>query len=478
MSADSTRRTAERARLRAIPSVESLLQAAPLVELLARAPRTVVLAAARETLSALRVSLRRGEAGAAASVEALATAARLRAEGKLKPSLTPLINATGIILHTNLGRAPLAEEAVRAVVLTARSYSNLEYNLATGGRGSRGAHLEPLLCEILGAGAALVVNNNAAAMLLGLNTLAAGREAIISRGQLVEIGGEFRIPEILEKAGAELHEVGTTNRTRLRDYERAIGPRTGVILRVHPSNFAIVGFAEGVSRPELVRLARRRKVPLFEDVGSGALVDLRPMGLPEEPLLRDALAAGVSLACASGDKLLGGPQAGILAGSKRIIDACRANPLARALRVDKLTLAALEATLRLYRDPERLESAIPVLRMLGEPAAAVRARARRVARGIREVRAVKTDAEVIACTAEVGGGSMPLARIASYAVAIRAPGGKTANLARALRLGPDPVLGRIESDRLLLDMRTVAKSEVPRLIAALVRALEEGRGTG
>jgi L-seryl-tRNA(Ser) seleniumtransferase len=364
------------------------------------------------------------------------------------------------------------------VVDAARSYSNLELDLATGSRGSRMAHLEPLLREILGAEAALVVNNNASAMLLGLNTLAAGREAVISRGQLIEIGGEFRIPEILERAGARLREVGTTNRTRLRDYERALGPETGAILRVHPSNFAIVGFAEGVTRAELVELARRRRVPLFEDLGSGALIDLRPLGLPEEPIFRDALAEGVPLACASGDKLLGGPQAGILAGSRKLVDACRANPLARALRVDKLTLAALEATLRLYRDPDRLQATLPVLRMLGEPAAAVRARARRVARRIVEERADKTAPEVIACTTEVGGGSMPLARVASYGVAIRAHRGTIAGLARALRLGPDPVLGRIESDRLLLDMRTVAGSEVPRLVAALVRALEEGRGTG
>lgn len=471
------RRNAE-ARFRAIPSVESLLRAPALAELLARAPRGVVLAAVRETLAGLRASLKRGEIGAHATPDALASEARHRAEERLTPSLRPLINATGIIIHTNLGRAPLAEEAVRAVVEAARSYSNLELNLGTGRRGSRGAHLEPLLQELLGAQAALVVNNNASAMLLGLNTLAAGREAVISRGQLVEIGGEFRIPEILVRAGAVLREVGTTNRTRLRDYERAVGPATGVILRVHPSNFAIVGFAEGVSRPELVRLARRRKVPLFEDVGSGALVDLRPLGLPEEPLLKDALAEGVSLACASGDKLLGGPQAGILAGSRKLIDACRANPLARAVRVDKLTLAALAATLRLYQDPERLMDTVPVLRMLSEPAASVRARARRVARGLVEEGAVKTAPEVIACTAEVGGGSMPLARLQSFAVAIRPHRDGTADLARALRTGPDPVLGRIESDRLLLDMRTVAKGEVPRLIASLVRALEEGRGIG
>ena len=455
--------------------MESLLRAPSLAELGARVPRGVVVEAARETLAALRDSLRRGATGQAPSVESLAAETRRRAEQSLAPSLKVVINATGVVIHTNLGRAPLSEAAIAAVVDAARSYTNLEIDLESGRRGSRMAHLEPLLREVLGAPSVLVVNNNAAAMLLALNTLAAGREAVISRGHLVEIGGSFRIPEILERAGATLREVGTTNRTRLRDYERAIGAKTGLILRVHPSNFAIVGYSESVSRADLVRLARRARVPLLEDVGSGALIDLRPFGLPEEPLLREAMAAGVPLACASGDKLLGGPQAGIHAGTKRLIDACRANPMARALRLDKLTLAALDATLRLYRDPERLRSAVPVLRMLGEPSAAVRARAKRVVRGLGAELAVLTGAEVIACTAEVGGGSMPLARIPSCAVSMRAPRGKIGDFARALRLGPDPVLGRIEADRLLLDMRTVAKSEVPRLVASLVRAI---RGEG
>lgn len=475
MSPGGARRNGGRERLRSIPSVESLLRTPSLAELGARVPRSVVVGAARETLAALRDSLRRGGKGETPSVESLAAETRRRAEQSLAPTLKPVINATGVIIHTHLGRATLPEAAISALTDAARRYTNLELDLESGRRGSRMAHLEPLLRDLLGAPAVLVVNNNAAAMLLALNTLAAGREAVISRGHLVEIGGEFRIPEILERAGATLREVGTTNRTRLRDYERAIGPKTGLLLRVHASNFAIVGFAESASRADLVGLARRARVPLLEDVGSGALIDLRPFGLPEEPLLKEALAAGVSLACASGDKLLGGPQAGILAGTKRTIDACRANPMARALRVDKLTLAALDATLRLYRDPETLQSAVPVLRMLGEPAATVRARARRLVRRLDAELAVLTGAEVIASTAEVGGGSMPLARVPSYAVSMRAPRGRIADFARALRLGPDPVLARIEADRLLLDMRTVADSEVPRLQASLVRAI---RGEG
>ncbi|HYJ33976.1 MAG TPA: L-seryl-tRNA(Sec) selenium transferase [Candidatus Binatia bacterium] len=459
--------------LRALPSVESLLSEAPLAALAGRVPRTLLVEQVRAAVSRARDQIRRSTAPAPPSAGALAAEAAAAAEASLRPSLRSVLNATGVILHTNLGRAPLAEEAALAAADAARRYSNLELELDSGSRGSRMAHLEPLLREILGAPAALVVNNNAAAMLLALNTLARDREAVVSRGQLVEIGGSFRIPEILERAGARLREVGTTNKTRLADYDRAIGKATGAILRVHPSNFAIVGFSQEVSREDLVRLARRKKVPLLEDVGSGALVDFRPYGLPEEPRLAEAMAQGVPLACASGDKLLGGPQAGILAGTKKLIAACRANPMTRALRVDKMTLAALETTLRIYRDPERREAAIPVLRMLGEPAASVRARARRAWRALGAERARRTGAEVIPCSGEVGGGAMPLARVPSFALALRAPRGRAETLARALRLGPDPVLARIEAGRVLLDMRTVPGRDLPRLVAAVARVLDE-----
>lgn len=459
--------------LRALPSVESLLATPPLRAILTRAPRPLVLAETRAAIQGHRDALQRGQVLAPPSAEAIATEAAGRVEAAIRPSLRPVLNATGVVLHTNLGRAPLAEEAVLAVLSAARHYTNVELTLSTGGRGSRMAHLEPLLCELLRAPAALVVNNNAAAMLLALNTLALGKEAVVSRGQLVEIGGSFRIPDILERAGATLREVGTTNKTRVRDYERAIGPRTGLILNVHRSNFAIVGFSEDATRSELVRLARRKRIPLLEDVGSGALVDLAAFGLPAEPRMQDALAEGVPLVCASGDKLLGGPQAGILAGSKALIAACKANPMARALRVDKLTLAALEATLRLYRDPETLGRSVPILRMLGEAPSAVRSRARRVLRALGAERSVKTGAEVIACSGEVGGGAMPLARVPSFALALRSPTGRVEDLARALRLAVDPVLGRIEANRLLLDMRTVTPRETPRLIATLARVLDE-----
>ena len=459
--------------LRGLPSVGRVIEEAAIGALLARAPRPLVVEAVRAAIAARRNAMRRtGGAAGPSDPGAIAREAAARVEERLRPSLRPVVNATGVILHTNLGRAPLPEAAVEAVRLAARHYVNLEVSLPTGARGSRLAHLEPLLCELLGAPAAIAVNNNAAAMLLALRTFAAGREAVVSRGELVEIGGSFRIPEVLEQAGATLREVGTTNKTHLRDYERAIGPRTGLLLRVHPSNFAIVGFTERVERADLVRLARRKGVLLLEDVGSGALVDLTRHGLPEEPLARRALAEGVPLVCASADKLLGGPQAGILAGSRRAVEAARTNPMMRALRLDKLSIAALEATLRLYRDPEGLATAVPALRMVSEPPARVRARARRVLRLLGAERASNCRAEVVACGAEAGGGSMPLARIPSFAVAISPPRGAEA-LARALRTGPDPVLGRIESGRLLLDLRTVPDREVPALVAALARVLDE-----
>jgi L-seryl-tRNA(Ser) seleniumtransferase len=439
-----------------------------------RTPRSVLVAAAREAIARARDAvLRGGDRAAAPSRDAIVRDALARVEAGRRPAPLPVINATGVVLHTNLGRAVLAEEAVRAVAEAARRYTNLEMDLRSGARGSRMAHLEPLIVELLGAQAALVVNNNAAAMLLALNTFSAGKETVVSRGQLVEIGGSFRIPEILERSGAILREVGTTNKTRLRDYERALGPETGLLLRVHPSNFAMVGFTEEATREDLVRLARRKRLPLLEDLGSGAMLDFTRWGLPAEPVAREAIAQGVPLVCMSGDKLLGGPQAGILAGRTTLIRALRANPMARALRVDKLTLAALAATLRLYRDPEALERRLPTLRMLAESPARVRARAKRVLRAIGAERAGLSRAEVVACTAEVGGGSMPLARVPSYALALRVSSAE--RLARALRAGPDPVLGRIESGRLLLDLRTVSPGEVPRLVASIVRALEEER---
>ena len=470
------RKPAREAALRSIPSVGSLLESPELSSYQGRAPHAVLAAAAREAIAAARAALGNGRPGKGAEAPALGAILRdavKRVELELSPAPLPVINATGIVLHTNLGRAVLAEAAVEAVAETARRYTDLELVLSTGSRGSRMAHAEPILTELLGAEAALVVNNNAAAMLLALNTFSLGKEAVVSRGQLVEIGGSFRIPEILQQAGAVLREVGTTNKTRLRDYERAIGPKTGLLLRVHPSNFAMVGFTEEVTREDLVALARKKRLPLVEDIGSGALIDFTRWGLPAEPTAREALAQGVPLVCMSGDKLLGGPQAGILAGKRKLIQALRANPMSRAVRMDKLTLAALVATLRLYRDPGKAAAEIPTLRMLGEPAESVRSRAEEILRAIGADRASQRRAEVVACTTEVGGGSMPLARVPSYALALRPARGKVDDLARSLRTGPDPVIGRIESGRLLLDLRTVQRNEHERLVASVVRAIEE-----
>ena len=461
--------------LRSLPSVGSLLESPELSSYRGTAPHAVLATAAREAIAAARSALggRGTKSASSPTREAILRDATRRVERALEPAPRPVINATGVVLHTNLGRAVLAEEAVKAVAETARRYTDLELDLEKGSRGSRTAHVEPILCELLGAEAALVVNNNAAAMLLALNTFSLGKEAIVSRGQLVEIGGSFRIPEILQQAGAVLREVGTTNKTRLRDYERAVGPRTGLLLRVHPSNFAMVGFTEEVTREALVALARKKRLPLLEDVGSGALLDFTRWGLPAEPIAREALAEGVSVVCMSGDKLLGGPQAGILAGKRALIRALRSNPMARALRVDKLTLAALVATLRLYRDPDALPGAVPTLRMLAEPADEVRGRAEEILRLLRADQASQGRVEVVACTTEVGGGAMPLARVPSVALALLPARGKLEDLSHSLRTGPDPVIGRIESGRLLLDLRTVSRDELSRLAAAIVRALAE-----
>jgi L-seryl-tRNA(Ser) seleniumtransferase len=363
------------------------------------------------------------------------------------PSLRRVLNATGVIVHTNLGRAPLAEEALAQVIDVARGYSNLELDLRDGARGSRQDHVAAILRRLTGAEAALVVNNNAAAMLLALGALAEGREVIVSRGELIEIGDGFRIPDVLARSGARLVEVGTTNRTRAKDYERAVRAETALVLRVHQSNFRVVGFTELPKLEELAAVARRHGVPLLDDLGSGVLTEL-----PGEPSARESLAAGADLVCFSGDKLLGGPQAGIVVGRADLVERLRVHPLHRAVRADKLTLAALEGTLRLYLDgPER----IPVLRMLREDAGAVRARAERLA-GL-------VGGTVEETVARVGGGALPLAEIPSFACALEE------TLAAALRLGDPPVVGIVRDGKLLLDCRTLQDAEIDEVAAAVAQ---------
>ena len=399
--------------------------------------------AARSVLERAREQIRVGE-------DPGDLARRLRDElaAARAPSLRRVVNATGVIVHTNLGRATLAKAALVRECDAARGYSNLEYDLSAGGRGSRQDHLGDVLRRLTGAEAALVVNNNAAAVLLALAALAEGREVIVSRGELIEIGDGFRIPDVLARSGARLREVGTTNRTRAADYEAAIGPETAVLLRVHQSNFRVVGFTEQPRLDELAKVAQSHKLPLVDDLGSGALVDVG-----EEPTARASLAAGADLVCFSGDKLLGGPQAGIVAGRADLVERLRRHPLQRALRADKLTIAALEGTLRLVLDaPEQ----IPVLRMVREPAEVVRARAERLA--------TLVGGEVEETVARAGGGALPLAELPSYACAVEE------QLAARLRAGEPPVVALVRDGRTLLDCRTLTDDEVEEVAVAVAAA--------
>jgi len=415
-----------RERLRALPSVDRLATSVARAELADR--RTEVLA------------------GAADDPDLVA-----RARERLRPSPRRVLNATGVVVHTNLGRAPLAPSARAAVAAAAEGYSNLELDLATGERGSRHDHVEGLLREVTGAEAALAVNNCAAAVLLAAAALAGpGREVVVSRGQLIEIGGGFRIPEVVAQAGARLVEVGTTNRTRLGDYATALNDQTGAILRAHPSNFRTLGFTEEVEIEALCSLG----VPVIDDVGSGVLADELEL-LADEPAVRRSVRAGAAVVCFSADKLLGGPQAGVMVGTREAVAACRRHPLARAVRIDKLSLAALHATLALYRDPELARAEVPVLAMLDVAPDELEARARRLADGC--------GGEVVASTAKVGGGALPLLELPGPAVALDVA------LAEPLRAGDPPVIGRISDGRLLLDVRTLTDDEAD-LAAAAVRA--------
>src|SRR4051812_31570310 len=436
-----------RRELRSLPAVDQL--AARL-----EAPREIAVAVARAVIEERRAELLAGGNGGEVD---LVARARERAQAAQRASLRRILNATGVIVHTNLGRAPLAESARAAVARVAEGYSNLEWE--EGVRGSRHRHVEGLLCELTGAEAALAVNNCAGAVLLAAAALAgAGREVVVSRGQLVEIGGGFRVPEVIAQAGARLVEVGTTNRTRRADYEAAIGERTGALLRAHPSNFRQLGFVEEVSIEELCSLG----VPVIDDVGSGNLAELEM--LREEPPVRRSVAAGAALVCFSGDKLLGGPQAGLMVGRADAVAAAARHPLARALRLDKLGLAALEATLRLYREPERARREIPVLAMLTADPAELEQRARTIADGLE-------GAEVVQAAGRVGGGALPLLELPGPVVALRVAGLSADELAARLRGGDPPVVGRIEDDRLLLDPRTLTDEEAGEVAAAVRRGL-------
>jgi len=453
------------ALLRGLPSVDVVIGSLAGQRALAGMPRPRLAAAVRAALAAERRRLL-DEGGPAADAGTLnrRVMARLTERGVF--SLAAVINATGVVLHTNLGRALLSSLAQARLHEVAAAYSNLEMDLARKERGSRYAHVDGLLQRLSGAEAALVVNNCAAAVLLALETLARGKEVIVSRGELIEIGGEFRIPDIMRRSGAVLREVGTTNRTHLKDYASAIGPETGLILKVHTSNYRVVGFTAAVSSRELAELGQARGVPVMEDLGSGCFVDLTRYGFPYEPTVPEVVASGVDLVSFSGDKLLGGPQAGILVGRGALVERLAHNPLNRALRIDKFTVAALEATLYAYEAGTALET-IPTLRMLTEPAASVRRRARRILGRLPAATQRDLGAQVIESRSQVGGGALPTVELPTAAIALGTPERPAERLDEALRAGRPAVLGRLLDDHLLLDCRTVLPSDVVALASRL-----------
>lgn len=460
--------------LRQLPSVDQVLSADSLVELGMRYRRDALADLVRDILDNWRTRLRAGEGvtSRADLVEAICSDVATRCSAWEDLSLRAVINATGVVLHTGLGRAPLSELAQRALGDTA-GYANLEFDLPSGRRGERTAHVEELLCQLCGAEAVAIVNNNAAAVLLALSALSRGCSVLVSRGQLVEIGGSFRIPDIIDSSGAQIREVGTTNRTHLRDYEAAMDGQVGAILVVHPSNYRVRGFTAEAPLEELGVLARNSGVPLIYDLGGGVLEDLTQWELPPEPVVRDELGRGADVVTFSGDKVLGGPQVGILAGRKSLIETMRMHAMMRPLRCDKLTYAALGATLQHYRlKPDQLCEQIPVLRMMRQSHAAVRDRAHTLASAIDALDSDQIEVDVIESLAQAGSGALPLEELPSFAVAITALHTGVEELARRMRCGSTAVVGRIEHERLLLDMRTVADNEVGHIVRAIEVVLQ------
>ena len=457
------------ARASDLPSLERLLNVSSIERLIERYGRSQVVATLRDELDQLRRRALVGELRREAlDADAIANIVEQHLVVANQTRLRPMFNLTGTVLHTNLGRALLPECAVQAVARALAAPVNLEFDLAAGGRGDRDDFVEPLLCELTGAEAATVVNNNAAAVLLLLNTLANRREVIVSRGELVEIGGAFRIPDVMRSAGAKLIEVGTTNRTHAHDYADAVGARSALVMKVHTSNYAISGFTASVDTAELAAIAHARGLPLAVDLGSGSLVDVATFGLPPEPVVRDVIAAGADLVAFSGDKLLGGPQAGILVGRADLIAKLKKNPMKRALRVGKLTLAALEAVLALYRAPEFLAEKLPTLRLLTRPAAAIQAQASRLLPTAQAALGERYEVAIAPMQSQIGSGALPLERLPSFGLAIRARKAQRGSLDRldaALRCLPRPVLGRIAEKTLWLDLRCLENADEAEFVA-------------
>ena len=460
----------KRELLSSLPKVDLLLEDERIIASGYKS-RTMLVEAVRETLDRYRKNILDGKINEYKLQDIeddIINATRAKEGFHLKG----VVNATGTVLHTNLGRAVLAQEALDAVIGVASGYSNLEFNLERGERGSRYSHVESLLCKITGAEAAMVVNNNAAAVMLVLSTLARGKEAIVSRGQLVEIGGSFRVPDVMVESGASLHEVGTTNRTHLFDYENAINENTGVILRVHQSNYRIMGFTQEPDIEELIELGRRNNIPVIEDIGSGVFVDLSKFGLSPEPTVQSSVSKGMDVVTFSGDKMLGGPQAGIIVGKKSFIDAMKKNQLTRALRIDKLTLSALEATLKLYLDENRALKEIPGLRMLTTKPDELKKDAARLLRALRKRLGNRAEMAVEKSYSQVGGGSMPMEQLDTYVVTLTSSMYTPQAIEERLRLGEVPVVARINKDKLILDVRTLLPKDYRLLENALDKALQ------
>ena len=459
---------------RNLPAVNDVLAATALQEALAQHPRDAVVAAIRDELSDLRGRLAQGETvDGEAGAEGLAGRVVVRLTHELRPRLRGVINATGIVLHTNLGRAPTAEAAAQAAYEAARGYLNLELDLETGKRSSRQTAIRDWVCRLTGAESATAVNNNAAATVIVLRAICQGKEVVLSRGQLIEIGGSFRIPEIMAVSGAILREVGTTNITRLTDYERAIGSNTGALLQVHTSNYRVSGFTQSVPLLHLVGLGRKHNLPVIDDAGSGALLDFNRFGFSGEPVARASIATGADLVLFSGDKLLGGPQAGIIAGKKELIARIEKDPLMRAFRLDKMTLAALETTLRIYLDEERALREVPVLRMLGASLKELRFRAESLATKLREVPGIK-QAQAVEDIAFVGGGSLPDQAMKTCVVEVEAAVVSDTVLAYRLRMGTPAVMGRLRDGKLVLDVRTVFVEQEEELVEVIRQAVSDG----
>jgi L-seryl-tRNA(Ser) seleniumtransferase len=461
--------------LRQLPAVDRILEHAKGLDEFARVPRSLLVAEIRKVIDGLRGAILSG-AGDAGRFRFEAVLAEVGAAVRRAAAyhLVCVVNATGVVVHTNLGRSVLAEEVLDHVRAVAGHYSNLEFDLAAGRRGSRYAVVEEILCEISGAEAAMVVNNNAGAVLLCLDTLARGRRVIVSRGELVEIGGSFRIPDVMAKSGAVLVEVGATNRTHLRDYQNAVDDQTALLLKVHRSNFSIVGFTAEVGLAEMVALGRSEDLPVLEDLGSGTFIDFSRYGLMKEPTVQESVAAGVDVITFSGDKLLGGPQAGIIVGRQDILARIKTNPLTRALRVDKMTLAGLEATMNLYRDPQRAAREIPSLRMITDPYETVRSRAHRLADALQAAGGGRLDIECGDGASRTGGGALPLLEIPTRRVGVRVEGQTVNAVERFMRQHSPPIVGRIEDERFVMDPRTVTDSELSMIVGAFEALLKGG----